>query len=468
MECEHDEVVQQPGELGSNDWRRRCAAAEPKSLRTYTPSLAVIQRAEGWHLFTVEDRRLVDFSSGVLVANLGHNPTEWWDRVLSYMGLQTAEADSLFARAAPLTAYNAVTPLEVLASERLLQNMQNEPGGARMESILWAASGSEAIQKALWCTMRRQPGKDMMLATRHGFHGKKGLAGAVTGTEQDRDRDPRIRFITFPCEESIDLASASRPIDLTPYREEFDRVMDECGDRVAGVITEPYLGGGGSFHPPPAYLQWLQDACRRHGLVLILDEIQSCFGRTGPMYAYTKYGIEPDIVCLGKGLGNGIPVSAAVGRRDVLDALSYGECSDTFSGNPLAMAAVLATLDIFESDDVLRRAESLSETIESGLLRLCDSGLVAHVRGEGCVWGVECHEFAGHDANAVARACVETCYLGDDQRRAVHLLGPLAGKVIRVSPPLVMPATEAAEALDVMYHLFHKLASELQTSAAES
>ncbi len=462
------DLIQQPGELGSNDWRRRCMATEPKSLRTFTPSLAVIHRAEGWTVYTVEDRPLVDFSSGVLVANLGHHPTDWWERVLDHLGLQSASATDPYARAVPLTAYNAVTPLEVLANERLLQNMRNEPGGGRMECVMWAASGSEAIQKTLWCAMRFRPGKDMVLATRYGFHGKKGIAGAVTGTEQDKERDPRVKFITFPCQESIDLAASRRPIDLAPYQEEFEQVMAEWGDRIGTVITEPYLGGGGSFHPHPDYLQWLQEACRKHDLVLILDEIQSCFGRTGPMYAYTKYGIEPDVVCLGKGLGNGIPVSAAVGRRDILDALDYGECSDTFSANPLAMAAVLATLDLFESTDVLQRAAELSDTLEAGLLRLTDTGLIAHVRGEGCVWGIECHDFAGHDAREVARACVETCYLGDDRRRAVHLLGPLAGKVIRISPPLVTPPEVAAEALDVMDQLFHRLARDLEADPVAS
>ena len=458
--------IQHENEVASNDWRRRCASVEPRSLRTYTPSLAVIARAEGWHVYTTEDRPLADFSSGVLVANLGHNPTDWWDQVLDYMGLQTADASQRFAKAMPLTSYNTVTPLEVLAAERLLENMRNQPGGARMEQVCWAASGSEAIQKALWCVMRRVPGKDHVLATRHGFHGKKGLAGAVTGTEKDKERDPRVRFIDFPIEASIDLASAHRPPDLTPFERELDQIWEEVGDRLCAVITEPYLGGGGSFHPHPSYLQCLQDYCRRHDLAFILDEIQSCFGRTGPMYAYTKYGLEPDIVCLGKGLGNGIPVSAAVGRRDLIDALDYGECSDTFSGNPLAVAAVIASIDMFENTDVLENVAELSRSIEAGLLRLTETGLVAHVRGEGCVWGIECAEFAGHAASDVANACVLACYEGDEEGRAIHLLGPLAGCVIRISPPLVMPPAEAEKYLDVMFSIFQNVAQSLQAQPA--
>ncbi|MCI0359161.1 MAG: aminotransferase class III-fold pyridoxal phosphate-dependent enzyme, partial [Planctomycetaceae bacterium] len=185
-----------------------------------------------------------------------------------------------------------------------------------------------------------------------------------------------------------------------------------------------------------------------------LDEVQANFGRTGSLFAFTEYGVEPDIVVLGKGLGNGVAVSAAVGRADLFAALQFGEGSDTWSANPLACAAVLATLDEYESTDVLDRAGKLSRVIERGLLRLTELPAVANIRGEGVVWGIECRAIGQMPADAVARACVEVCYLGDSQGRAIHLLGPLAGKVIRVSPPLVMPPAEAEQYLEAMYRLF--------------
>jgi len=330
-----------------------------------------------------------------------------------------------------------------------------------MEQILWAASGSEAVQKALWAAMKRKPGRDMILATRRGFHGKKGLAGAVTGSENDPERDPRVRFISFPTDECRDLERRRQPLDLGPYERELDEIAAEMGDRLCAVITEPYLGGGGSFHPQREYMQLLERFCRRHDLVFILDEIQANFGRTGPMYAYTHYGVEPDIVCLGKGLGNGVPVSAAVGRTEVLGALKYGEGSDTWSANPLSSAAVLATLDEFETYDVIGRGRQLAAVIEAGLLRLKETGVITHVRGEGAVWGIECAAIGSHTADQVAIECVRACYLGDGQGRAIHLLGPLAGKVIRISPPLVMPLDEAREYLDVMFDLFAELKRRL-------
>jgi 4-aminobutyrate aminotransferase-like enzyme len=454
-------VIQHPGEVRSNDWRERLVQVEPLALRTYTPSLAVLETSAGSYHFTPEGRKLADFSSGVLVANLGHNPTRWWQRVVEYMGLGAMKGAGEFVRAKTLTAYNAVTDLEVLACERLLANLQREPGGARMEQVLWSASGSEAIQKAIWAAMARRPGQNMLLATRHGFHGKKGLAGAVTGSEQDKERDSRVRFLSLPREECIDLARRKQPIDLAPYEAELEGLWKELGSKICCLVTEPYLGGGGSFHPQPAYTQMLERFCREHDILFIFDEIQSNFGRTGPMYAFTHYGVEPDIVCLGKGLGNGIPVSAAVGRADVFAALKYGEGSDTWSANPLASAAVLATLDEFETTDVIEQGRALSKVLEAGLVRLKGTGAVKYVRGEGCVWGIECQAVGSHPAEQVANACVEACYLGDEQGRAIHLLGALAGKVIRVSPPLTMPLDEAREYLDAMHGIFTAVVARL-------
>lgn len=456
--------IEHPGEENSNDVRQRLRQVEPLALRTFTPSLAVLARSAGSYHWTPEGRKLADFSSGVLVANLGHNPTRWWRRVLDYMGLSTQLDDDHDTRgeytaAAPLTAYNAVTPLEVTACERLLANLRSQPGGGRMEQVLWSASGSEAIQKALWAALARDKSRDMILATRRGFHGKKGLAGAVTGTEQDPERDSRVRFISFPTDACRDVDARKEPLDLAPYRAELQKLASELGARLCCLITEPYLGGGGSYHPQPEYLQLLEAFCRQHDMLFILDEIQANFGRTGPMYAFTHYGVEPDIVCLGKGLGNGVPVSAAVGGADLFGKLKYGEGSDTWSANPLSSAAVIATLDEFETTDVLRQGEQLARILEAGLVRLKQTGVIARVRGEGCVWGIECNAIGAHPAEEVAIECVRACYLGDEDGNAIHLLGPLAGKVIRISPPLTMAHDEARQYLDAMHRILSDVAA---------
>lgn len=453
-------------EVESDAARRAIAQSEPRALRTYTPTLAVIERAAGCYLYTPDGCKLADFTSGVLVANLGHNPTRWWQRVYQYLGhgpelfqeeslerelVPSSTAKSKFFAAAPLTAYNAITPLEAEACRRLLASVQSLPGGNRLEQVVWSASGSEGVIKALRTALAQDPAKQVILATRFGFHGKKGLAGAVTGSERDAERDPRVRFISFPREECYSLAKREEPLDLAPYIAELKRLHAELGDQICCLITEPYLGGGGSYHPQKEYLQLLQAFCREHGILFILDEVQSNFGRTGSLFAFADYGVEPDVVILGKGIGNGIPVDAVLGRADLFEKLHYGEASDTWSGHPLGCAAVLATLDEFEQSDVLAHGRELSRVFETGLQRLTETAAVAAIRGEGNVWGVQCAALPGRSSHEVACEIVRACYDGDEAGRAIHLLGPLAGDVIRIAPPLVMPLDEAQEYLDAMH-----------------
>jgi acetylornithine/succinyldiaminopimelate/putrescine aminotransferase len=153
-------------------------------------------------------------------------------------------------------------------------------------------------------------------------------------------------------------------------------------------------------------------------------------------------------------LGNGVPVAAAVGRTDLFASLDYGEGSDTWSANPLCCAAVLATLDEFAARDVLGPSRRASAVVEEGLLRLEERPFVAHVRGErgGMVWGVEMADFAGRGAAEWANAAVLACYRGDGGD-GIHLLGPLAKKVLRIAPPLVISEQEASLALELMHRL---------------
>lgn len=451
------DVGQTPDDAESNAVRATIARAEPRSLRTYTPSLAVIERSEGCYHFTPEGKKLADFTSGVLVANLGHNPTGWWRRVMEYMGHADAPPKGQFFPAAPLSAYNAITTVESRACRRLLENLRSHPGAARLEQVLWAASGSEGVIKALSAALAQHPARQIMLATRGGFHGKKGLALAVTGSEGDRDRDPRVKFISFPRDECVSVQARTAPLDLAPYQDELDRIWATLGESICCLITEPYLGGGGSYHPQKEYLQLLQDFCRKHEIVFILDEVQSNFGRTGPMYAFTQYGVEPDMIILGKGMGNGIPVNAVVGRAELFEPLAFGESSDTWSAHPLGCAAVMATLDEFENGSVLLHARELSRVFEEGLLRLTELPAVRVIRGEGTVWGIQCCSVGDHSSHEIACEIVLACYRGSPQGLAIHLLGPLAGDVIRVAPPLVMEVAEARVYLDAMYEIVQAL-----------
>jgi 4-aminobutyrate aminotransferase-like enzyme len=344
--------------------------------------------------------------------------------------------------------------------------VQSWPGGKLLDTVMWAASGSEAVQKALWACLHRDESRDIILATRYGFHGKKGLAGAVTGSETDHDRDKRVKFIGFPMQEVDDVSKYDQPCSLSNYAQEHEHLRKEYGRRINCLITEPYLGGGGSYHPPAAYLQLLQKFCREHDILFILDEVQSNFGRTGRMFAFEKYGIEPDFVVLGKGLGNGVPVSAVVGRGDIMASLKYGEASDTWSANPMGCAAVLATLDEFESTPILEHTRALTPVFVEGLNRLKETGLISKVRGEGLVFGIECADCSDRSSNQVAVEIVKAAYLGDETGAGIHLLGPLAGNVIRISPPNVITETQARESLDLLNEIVAALAERFDAAPA--
>ncbi|MHC4880273.1 MAG: aspartate aminotransferase family protein [Planctomycetota bacterium] len=449
-----------PGEDRSNAARGIVAQQEPVALRTFTPSQAVLAKSAGCFHWTADGRRLYDYSSGVLVSNLGHNPKSWMKRFAEALGWtpDVFEGGDGYASLVPLTAYNAITEVETLAVQKLLRSVQTTPFGKRLDTVMWSASGSEAVIKALWACLHHDESRDMILATRGGFHGKKGLAGAVTGSESDPNRDPRVRFISFPKDEIADHSQYGQPLDLSKYEAELQALHNELGGRINCLITEPYLGGGGSYHPPKEYLQMLQRFCREHDILFILDEVQSNFGRTGKMYAFEKNEIEPDFVTLGKGLGNGVAVSGVVGRGDIMSTLKYGEASDTWSANPIASAAVVATIDEFEATGVLSHAEQLTPLFFDGLNTLKETGLIAKVRGEGMVFGIECADFNGTLAGDVANAIVKASYLGSGDRGGIHFLGPLAGKVLRVSPPMTMTLDEARDSLDLLLTICRDLA----------
>ncbi len=310
----------------------------------------------------------------------------------------------------------------------------------------------------------------MILATRYGFHGKKGLAGAVTGSERDQDRDPRVRFIRFPMDECRDLSLRDAPFDPAPYRAELDALAAEHRPASACLITEPYLGGGGSYHPPQAYLQLLQDFCREHDIVFILDEVQANFGRTGELFAFETYGLEPDIVVLGKGLGNGVPVACAAGARDVFGALDYGEAPTP--GAPTRSAA----------PPCWRRSTSSRPDVLGGRAQVVGDHRRRAGRAEGAAvrrprarrkgrhgLGRRGDGVRGEDRERDGERLRAGGYRGDDKGRAVHLMGPLAKNVLRIAPPLTITEAEARDSVAALAACFANLRSQLsETSVTAS
>ena len=386
---------------------------------TYTPTQVAVAKARGCSLWTVDGRKLIDFTSGVLVQNLGYNHPKfekYW---------------MLYRKGLPVNAYNMVSEVFAKASKQVIRSMRSNPNAQKM---LWAASGSEGIQKAMWTALHRYPERAIMVATRHGFHGKKGLAADVTG---EASPNPNVRFISFPM-------NTNHPPEF--YQEELDALQKDYPGKIALLITEPYLGSKGSYHPPAWYHQMLQCWCNKNDIPFIFDEVQSCFGRTANMYAYETYQVTPDLVVLGKGFANGEPAAAVVGRADLIDALNYSEASDTYSASIPACAAVCATLDVFKEDAVVKTARKNAKKLNYNLRTLAGKfSFIKEIRGEGMVYGIEIK-----DAETANR-CVLEAYRASE-KKGVHFLGPLAEKVLRVSPPLIITEEE----INVAFALLEK------------
>ncbi len=431
--------IQIEDEPQSNEIRKSAAQFIPKGHKTYTPTQLVIERASGVYLWNPEGRRFIDFASGVLVANLGHDHPYFEERLRHY------------AEGIPRTAYNTLTGVEARAAQRLIENLSAD----KMQQVLWADSGSAGIIKAMWAAQYYQPDKHIILATQYGFHGKKGQAGDITG---EKSLNPNVRWLSFPLvmdNRHYDNPDWSAEVLMPKIAAELDALKREYPNQICMLVTEPYLGAKGSFHPPKWYLRQLNDWCNENDVVFILDEVQSCHGRTGNMYAFQTYGLDPDLVVLGKGLGNGEPVAAIVGRAEILESLDYGEASDTYSGNPRACAAILAVLDTFEKFPIVENCRQMQEIIEAGLYQLIeDFEFATYARGEGLVWGLEVDSYGGKTADEIANEYVLQCYL-----QGLHLMGPLAGNVLRVSPPLVISETEVKAGLELMYQAFQQIAN---------
>jgi 4-aminobutyrate aminotransferase-like enzyme len=224
---------------------------------------------------------------------------------------------------------------------------------------------------------------------------------------------------------------------------------ESSGD-VAALITEPYQGGSGSIMAPEGWLKRVFEWCRERGIVFILDEVQSSFGRMGSMFAFEREGFTPNLICLGKGIGSGVPLSAVVGESRIMDALEPGSMSSTNGGNPLSCRAALAAIQIIESERLPERAARLGEQIEQ---RLCDMqrrcSILGDVRGAGMVWGLEMvkDKVGRAPAADLTRLIVEEAC-----RRGLLLIAPIGfyGNVIRLAPPLVIEEALLTSGLEIL------------------
>ena len=379
------------------------------------------ESAHGAIVVDVDGNRFTDLTAGFGVANAGHG--------------NAAVAAAIAHQAQVLMhAMGDVHPARIKID--LLEKLaQIAPAG--LGKMFLASTGAEAVEAAIK-TAIVATGKSSFAAFHGAYHGLSLGTLEVGGIEKFRTPflqvlPNRALFLDFPHggdDAAAHLAIARRALESRPD--------------VAALLIEPIQARGGHYVPPTGYLRGLRELCTSLGILLIFDEIYTGFGRTGTMFACQAEEAIPDILCIGKALGNGFPISAAIASPPVMDAWpeSPGEAlhTSTYLGNPMACAAAIATIGEIERLRLPQRAAALGSAIEPRLMQLRAAGKILDVRGRGLIWGLELRS-----AQAAARAVKEALAAG-----VILVQAGAEGNVLSVTPPLVIGQEELLRAIDIL------------------
>jgi 4-aminobutyrate aminotransferase-like enzyme len=382
----------------------------------------VWDHASGAEIWDVDGKSYIDWTSGVLVTNVGH--------------AHPVLAKALAGQASRLlNTFDFPTPERLRLAEKIIKTTP-----AHLDKVIFLTTGAEAMDAAMRLA-KRFTGKFEIMAFWGGFHGRTFGPMSLSGIAKIRRNYgplvPGTILVPYPyC-----------------YRCPFDKVHPDCAlfclrfleevadvessGSLAAVMVEPYQGTAGFVFPPPGYLKKLETWTKGRGLLFILDEVQSSFGRTGRMWALEHEALEPDILVLGKGIGSGAPIAALVTRSTIISCLERGEMSSTMGGNPLSCAASLAVFEIIEKEGLVEKSARNGAYLKSKLLELmAKHDVIGDVRGMGFVYGIEfvldrrTKEPAPDLTRDIVLNCVENGLM-------VGKLG-LHGNVMRVAPPLVI------------------------------
>ena len=319
--------------------------------RGVSNSLAVYaERAANAELWDVEGRRYIDFASGISVLNTGHvHP-----KVSAAIAAQLAKLTHTCFQVTPTESYVALAEaLNALAP------------GAGPKKTIFLTTGAEAVENAIKIA-RFHTRRSAIISFSGGFHGRTLACISLTGKVQPYKTGfgpmlPEIYHLPFPMPyHGITVEHA-----LGALEQLFKADVDPA--RVAAIIIEPVLGEGGFYPAPPELLRRLRSVCDTHGIVLIADEIQSGFGRTGRMFAIEHSGVEPDLITIAKSVAGGVPLSAVTGKAEIMDAPGPGGLGGTFAGSPLACAAGLAVLGVIREEQLLQRSQEIGRFLSSRL-----------------------------------------------------------------------------------------------------
>lgn len=367
-------------------------------MRTYgTPPLELVS-GRGVTVTAADGREYTDLLGGIAVNSLGHAHPAVVDAV-SRQVAQLGHVSNLY-----------VHPTVVELAERLESLVAvDEPVRA-----FFCNSGGEANEAAF--KIARRTGRSRILAADNAFHGR--TMGALAMTGQPAKREP---FEPMP-----------GGVEFFPYGDAtaLSALIAQAPDDTAAVIVEPLQGEGGVVEPPEGFLAEVRRLCTRHGILMIVDEVQTGIGRTGAMFASRRAGVVPDVITLAKGLGGGLPIGACLGVGAAGEVLTAGQHGTTFGGNPIACAAALAVLDTVEAEELVAHVDRLGKVLAAEIESL-DHPLVAHVRGRGLLLGVVLTSPVAKGLELAARD-------------AGYLVGATQSDVLRLAPPLILTEDRAA------------------------
>jgi len=415
----------------------RREAAVPRG--PYNACSIFVKEGKGAVVTDVDDNRLLDFAGGIGCLNVGHANEEVVKAATAQLGRFTHGCFH-------------VTPYESYVS--LAERLNALTPGAFPKKTVFANSGAEAVENAVKIA-RAATGRPAVLAFEDGFHGRTLLALSLTSKVHPYKAGfgpfaPEVYRAPYAycyrC--SYHLTHPSCAVACVDALEDvFKRYVE--ADQVAAVIVEPVLGEGGFVVPPSDYLPKLRALTAKHGILLVADEVQTGFGRTGKLFAVEHTGVVPDILITAKSLAGGLPLSAITGRAEVMDAPGVGGLGGTFGGNPVALAAAHAVLDQMETGALFARAQAIGATVAKRAAAWKErSPLVGDVRGLGAMWAIELVK----DRATKAPAKDETAAVSKRgyERGLVTITAGTYGNVIRTLMPLVITDAELGEGLDVL------------------
>ena len=387
--------------------------------------------ADNAQIWDVEGRRYLDFCAGIAVLNTGHRHAAVMRRLQEQLEHYTHTCFQV-------VAYESYVEL----AERLCDLA---PGTAPKKAF-FMTTGAEAVENAVKVA-RHATGRSAIIAFEGAFHGRTLLGMALTGKVHPYKAGfgplpADVYHVPYP----NSLHGVSAQDSLNAIERLFKHQVEAC--RVAALIVEPVQGEGGYIPAPLGFLQALRELCDRHGIVMIADEIQTGMGRTGKMFAVEHFGVEPDLMTLAKGLGGGTPISAVVGKAEILDSVDPGGLGSTYAGSPLACSAALGVLQAIADEGLLARSEAIGERLRERFHEIARRvPEIVDVRGLGAMTAVEfavqgdLHRPATEIANAVKTEAAK--------RGLLLLTSGNYGNVIRIMVPLTIPIAQLDEGLDI-------------------